>query len=304
MWVDIDDVVLSSMPLRHPDKNDVAYIQLHDSIAQHGNLEPICARPPVNGKYRILSGGNRREICASLGHKKILVIVHNVTDAEAVLFELIANANVIPVNPVDYARQMRRIMSDDPTMTVGKMAGTVFKTPEWVMQQLNLLHLPDPVQELILHGKIPLGNAYALSRVPGILIEENIEEAKYLPVKDFQQHVAGILREWRRLQTKGYYQPSLDFKPKASLRRIRILRDAIDNQDIASKIVVEVGCTTLEQAFNLGVAWAIQLDPVSVHQQRLTAERKLSESIKAAERRRAKRQKIVERNLRTFDSEL
>ena len=67
--------------------------ELKSSISTQGTIEPLIVRPfsSSEGKYEVISGHRRLEICKELGVTDLPVIVRNMTDEEAVIMMVDSN---------------------------------------------------------------------------------------------------------------------------------------------------------------------------------------------------------------------
>lgn len=65
--------------------------ELKNSISAQGTIEPLIVRPFSEGKYEVISGHRRLEICKELNIKSVPVIVRNMTDEEAVIMMVDSN---------------------------------------------------------------------------------------------------------------------------------------------------------------------------------------------------------------------
>lgn len=67
--------------------------ELKSSISTQGTIEPLIVRPfsSSEGKYEVISGHRRLEICKELAITDVPVIVRNMTDEEAVIMMVDSN---------------------------------------------------------------------------------------------------------------------------------------------------------------------------------------------------------------------
>jgi len=80
-------------------KNDEDMKRLCDSISEYGILTPLIARPKDGGDYEIVSGHRRKAAAEILGLDKLPVLVHDMTDDEAVILMIDSNIqreNLLP----------------------------------------------------------------------------------------------------------------------------------------------------------------------------------------------------------------
>jgi hypothetical protein len=53
-------------------------------------------------------------------------------------YPIIRSAHKVKTTPIEYSRQLRRIMDRNPTLTVPKLAFELGKSPKWISEQLSL----------------------------------------------------------------------------------------------------------------------------------------------------------------------
>ncbi|MXQ73058.1 ParB/RepB/Spo0J family partition protein [Clostridiaceae bacterium DONG20-135] len=77
--------------------------QLLESIKTQGAIEPLIVRSSSEGKYEIISGHRRLAVCKELGIDNIPVIVHSLTDEQAVSMMVDANIHRESILPSEQA---------------------------------------------------------------------------------------------------------------------------------------------------------------------------------------------------------
>ena len=91
-YITADDLIpFKNHPFKSRDGEEKE--RLLQSIKEQGTIEPLIVRPSVSeGKYEIISGHRRMEVCKELGMKNILTIVKHMSDEEAAV--MVADANI------------------------------------------------------------------------------------------------------------------------------------------------------------------------------------------------------------------
>ncbi len=89
----------------HPFKvqADSQMIELKDSIAKYGILNPLIIRPRMDGCYEIISGHRRRFAAEQLGYKKVPVIIRVLKDDEAIISMVDSNLQRERISPSEKA---------------------------------------------------------------------------------------------------------------------------------------------------------------------------------------------------------
>ena len=89
----------------YPVHDDDALIELENSIAQNGQLEPAIVRALGNGRYQMLSGHRRKLAQIKLGYRDMRAIVlENITDDQAKVIMLDCNERREELLPSEKAR--------------------------------------------------------------------------------------------------------------------------------------------------------------------------------------------------------
>ena len=95
----------------HPFKvqADSQMMELKDSIAKYGILNPLIIRPRKDGTYEIISGHRRKYAAEQLGYKKVPVIIRLMPDDEAVISMVDSNLQRERISPSEkaYAYKMK-----------------------------------------------------------------------------------------------------------------------------------------------------------------------------------------------------
>ena len=276
--------------MRFLDRDRLEYAQLRDAIASSKWIKPILVRRRKDGKYEIIDGLHRFYIAKELEWTTIPVQVTEADDDEAMRLAVMANATAVHPKPVEYAYQLRRLAARNPEWTLGYLAGLVCQTPAWVKQQLDLLRLDDKLQKDVDAGRINLQSAYILSLAPKTWQVEYREEAMICSTAELKQKLLPQLKAYRQRLMLGKVKQDIPFEPIPTVRPIKVLTAALDKPSIADILVLEGQVSTTADAFRLGVAWALQLDPAAVQQQRLDAARKREKLDRVAARRKKERE--------------
>src|SRR5437899_7215521 len=99
-------------PRQHFDAN--AIDELAGSIREHGLLEPIVVRRAAPGvdKFEIIAGERRWRACQKAGLREALVVVKDVSPADAFELALIENVQREDLNPVELAEALDRLVKE------------------------------------------------------------------------------------------------------------------------------------------------------------------------------------------------
>ena len=143
--------------------------ELAASIAAQGLVQPIIVRPLSAGAstpYEIIAGERRWRASQIAGLKEVPVHVHHIADENALAMALIENIQREDLNPLEEAQGLRRLI-DEFNLTHQQAAEAVGRSRSAATNLLRLLDLAQPVQDLLMHGRIDMGHARALLALAG-----------------------------------------------------------------------------------------------------------------------------------------
>ena len=143
--------------------------ELASSIAAQGLVQPIIVRPLSAGAttpYEIIAGERRWRASQIAGLKEVPVHVHHIADEAALAMALIENIQREDLNPLEEAQGLRRLI-DEFQLTHQEAAEAVGRSRSAATNLLRLLELAEPVQELLMLGRLDMGHARALLALAG-----------------------------------------------------------------------------------------------------------------------------------------
>ncbi len=145
------------------DEDDLA--ELADSVAACGLLQPLVVRP-VEGGYQIVAGERRYQAARRTGLVVVPALVREVSDDEVLQLALIENLQRRDLNPMEAARGYKALIEKNG-LTHEEVAQVLSKSRSSITNALRLLELPEPVQELVMDGRLTAGHARAILAVSG-----------------------------------------------------------------------------------------------------------------------------------------
>jgi len=178
-------------PRSRMDQDSLAH--LAESIKSQGIMQPILVRPVEPGKYEIIAGERRWRASQLAGLKEVPALVREVPDEAALSMALIENIQREELNPLEQAVGIQRLV-DEFGMTHQEAADAVGYSRSAISNLLRLLNLAEPVQELLMQGKIDMGHARSLlSLGPVEQIEiGNLIAKKQLSVREAERLVQAL----------------------------------------------------------------------------------------------------------------
>ncbi|MFX1512754.1 MAG: ParB/RepB/Spo0J family partition protein [Promethearchaeota archaeon] len=292
LTIPVTSIRENPVALRSVNKESESYVGLRDSVKQAGLLNPISVRKRednVDGEvveyYEIIDGLHRYTAALDCGFETIPVNVLSLDQTQVLEAQIMANAHKVETKPVEYTKQIMRILAANPTMTVSDLSARLAHAPSWIHQRLNLLKLAPEIQKVVDEGKMPVTNAVLLSKLP---VEEQfaqLDAALSTATQEFAGVIATRQKELRSAAREGRSPEDEVFTPRPKSRKLSELKEEVENQAVAKSLCKSAGVKTIEEAFVLGVKYAISLDPVSVAAQ----EASYNERKEAAEEAKKKR---------------
>ncbi len=168
------------------DFRDEELAELTESIRSKGLVQPIIVRPTPAGGYEIVAGERRWRAAQKARLHEVPVIVRELSDADTFEIALLENIQRQDLNAVEEADAYKRLIGEFGH-TQDALARLVHKSRSHIANLLRLLDLPEPVQALLVEGKIDMGHARALIGAPDVedLAAEVV--AKGLSVRDTER---------------------------------------------------------------------------------------------------------------------
>jgi ParB/RepB/Spo0J family partition protein len=254
--------------LREVTRLAVAYIELKDSIEKHGFLNSISVRP-IGDRYQVVDGMYRVSAARDLRLVEVPAIIKtNVSDEELLLCQVAANACRQETTPIEFAKQIRRVMKLHPSITIGDLSVRLSKSSTWIKNQLNLLRLKPHIQVLVDRGEICLGNAYLLAKLPRPA--DYIAQATSLTTPEFKRLQSQIVKQFTERVRQGKLDNTFrdDFEAQPYLRSARVIKNEYEYRTEGPRVIVQEGCKTHLDGFYAALKWVQTLDVSGVNHQK------------------------------------
>jgi ParB family chromosome partitioning protein len=150
---------------RNPRKafDDAELADLAASIRERGVVQAILVRPaPAGGEgYEIIAGERRWRAAQRAGLHEVPIVVHDVSDREALELAIIENVQRADLNPLEEATGYQQLI-DQHGYSQGQLGDVIGKSRSHIANTLRLLKLPEPVQAYVRSGHLSAGHARAL----------------------------------------------------------------------------------------------------------------------------------------------
>ena len=134
--------------------------ELADSIKAQGVIQPVLVRAVGDG-YEIIAGERRVRAAAIAGLYEVPVIIKHVPDNAALAMALIENIQREDLNPLEEAHGVQRLIREFH-FTHEQAAQAIGRSRSATSNLLRLTNLAQPVQQMVLNGKLDMGHARAL----------------------------------------------------------------------------------------------------------------------------------------------
>ena len=151
--------------------DEIAMVELSESIKEHGVLQPIVVAPDKDG-YLIVAGERRFRASQRAGLEKIPALVRTLTSQHKLELSLIENLQRSDLNPLETATAYLKLR-DQFNLTLDEIGQRVGgKTAAAISNTLRLLRLPEVAREALISGEIREGQARPLVGLPTEVVEK------------------------------------------------------------------------------------------------------------------------------------
>jgi len=201
-------------PRKHFERD--ALIELAESIATHGLIQPVTVRKMATNHYQLISGERRFRAAQAAGLTQIPAYVRVADDQAMLELAIVENIQREELDPIEVAIGYKRLI-EECSLTQEELAGKMSKSRTNVTNFLRLLKLPPAVQLALREKSISMGHARAIVSLE--TVEEQLEMlnqilSENLSVRDVETKV----RE-RSRTNKNPQPPLLDFDEKLLLSK-------------------------------------------------------------------------------------
>ena len=174
--------------------NEAALNELAASIKVQGVMQPILARALDNGSFEIIAGERRWRAAQIAGLSQVPVLVRKVADNAALAMALIENIQREDLSSLEEAYGIQRLI-DEFKMTHQTAADAVGRSRSAASNLLRLLKLPQPVQAMLMDGRLDMGHARSLLALEGAeqITAANKIVAQKLSVREAEKLVQHLL---------------------------------------------------------------------------------------------------------------
>ena len=153
---------------------------LATSIRERGIFQPVIVRPDPMGdenRFEIIAGERRWRAAQMAGLHEIPVLIHKVSDKEALEIAIIENVQRADLNAIEEALGYDQL-ARDYDYSQAELADVIGKSRSHVANMTRLLKLPESVKAYIAEGKLTAGHARTLITAdnPELLAKQIVED--------------------------------------------------------------------------------------------------------------------------------
>jgi ParB family chromosome partitioning protein len=157
--VDVEKIIPSPFqPRRVFDQTKID--ELTASIRNQGIIQPLIVRAKGD-QFELIAGERRWRAALKAGLDRVPVIVREASDREALQVALVENLQREDLNPIEEANGYRKLQ-EEFHWSQEEVAEKVGRSRPAVANSLRLLSLPLEVQQQVITGNLPVGQARAL----------------------------------------------------------------------------------------------------------------------------------------------
>jgi len=268
-FVKLSRIKENPVALRNVNRQGEEYIALVDSIRAHGVLQPILVAPlpSEDGEdaYRLVDGLHRFSGAKDAGLEEIPCFVRDSSEAEMLVAQVITNVHKVETKPVEYSKQLMRILSSNPIMSMTELANKLNKSPQWLGERLGLLKIENnQIQALVNEGKINLSNAYALAKLPTDEQASFVDRAQTETPQVFIPAVNARVKELRDAKRQGKDASPESFTPVAHLQKLSAIKSEFESPTVATVVLAAEGANTALEGWTAAIKWALHMDKPSI----------------------------------------
>ncbi len=184
--------------------------ELASSIRNQGIIQPLIVRPKNDG-FELIAGERRWRAAMRAGLSHVPVVVRDASDHEAMQIALVENLQREDLNSIEEANGYRRLQ-DEFHWSQEEMAEKVGKSRPAIANSMRLLTLPSEVQQEVISGNLPAGQARALLGLhtePLIISACREVISKGLSTRETEKMVRTLLVGRRRRRQAPLLDPDL-----------------------------------------------------------------------------------------------
>jgi ParB family chromosome partitioning protein len=296
--VSISQIRENPVALRGVNRESEKYLGLVGSMKKKGFLGTITVREKTDKEtqelfYELVDGLHRYSAAKDAGLDEINVHVTDLNDDEVLEAQIMQNIHNVETRPVDYSKQLMRILARNPLMTEAELADKLQKSSTWIDKRLGLTRIDsEEIQNLVNTGKINLSNAYTLAKLPSEEQALFVERAMTMPPDEFIPQATNRIKEIKEARRKGLKDTPAEFAPIAHMRKMKDIKEELEQSVVGPQLIKICKIKQPKEAFALAIKWMLHLDDESIRVQEAEFNAREKEKIEKKKAAAAKRAKV------------
>lgn len=304
--VALSDIRENDVALRTVNRESEEYLGLVESIRSKGFIGAISVRERTDDDgtsyYELVDGLHRFNASKDAGREDINVDVVDLDEDQVLEAQIMANIHKVETRPIEYTRQLKRILTRNPLMTEAELAAKLGKSTAWISGRLSLNKLAsEQAKQLVNEGKIGLSNAYALAKLPSDEQADWLDRAMTLAPDEFIPQTTERLKQIREARKQGKDATPAVFQPVPHMQKLKTLKEEFESGETGRVLVAKNGASTAADGFALAIQWALHMDPDSVEVQK---EKDVERRSQRDEKRRQKKAESAAKKTVKLEKEL
>jgi len=290
----VSEIRENPVALRTVNRQGEDYLGLVNSIMSKGFLGAITVRPREDSEsgesyFELVDGLHRFSASKDAGLTEINVDIVSLSDDQVMEAQIMANIHKVETRPVEYSKQLLRILARNPLMSEAELATQLGKSSSWIGQRLGLNKIDNEnIQQLVNEGKIKLANAYAMAKLPPEEMADFVDRAMTQPPDEFVPVVNDRVKEIRDSKRKGKDAKPQVFQPVAFMQKMKDIKVEMESPDIGGTLCN--GLRTPLDGFTMAVRWMLHLDPQSIAIQKAKDDERKDARAAATKKRKDERE--------------
>jgi len=160
-----------SMDLIHPNPeqprkvfSEEELMDLKDSIAEYGVLQPVIVKKDDGGGYFLIAGERRFRAAKMAGFTKIPAIIKDYSERDAAVIAVVENVQREDLSFIEEAWAYKRLL-DSFGLTQGELAAKIGKKQSTISNKLRILTLPQDILDKLSDENLTERHGRALLKV-------------------------------------------------------------------------------------------------------------------------------------------
>ena len=270
-YIPLNEIRENKDALRKVNRKRADYVEMVDSVRSKGIMNSITVRQMEDNAtgeryYCIIDGLHRFNAAKDAGLDSIPAQILDMNDIEVLEAQILANVHKVETRPVEYSKQLVKILQSNPTMTIASLSNKLSKSSSWVTQRLGLVNLVDDIAKLANEGQLNVTNATMLAKLDEEDQKDFLDRAMTQSPAEFIPTVNARIKQVKEAKRKGKDTTRAEFEPVPHLRKLSEIKGLLESPNDIARLVKDI--SDPESAAKRIVEWILTLDPEGVAAQK------------------------------------